>query len=279
MRPRHQTLEDLYLFGSAELKSNQISNYKKESEWIILHILKKNSSWFHSNKNYLFNQYEINYFNDCINKRKDHIPLQIILGKSTFYGRDFILFPDVFVPRPETELIIEILAKESYKKALDICSGSGVLGITLYLEGIVSTVDAVDISTVCIENIRANATYLQCSDAVTSNHLDIMAQKPDSKYDIIVCNPPYIKYNDIASLPHDVQHYDPIDALTDFHDGLSFYRRLKNILSSLLVDEGVLLIEFGGHIQVDALKSIFSKQRLTVYKDFNNYPRIMKITS
>ena len=278
MRHKHKTLENLYLFGSTELKSNQISNYKKESEWILLHTLNKNSSWFHSNQNYLLDKSEINYFIDCINKRKDHIPLQIILGSSTFYGRDFILFPDVFVPRPETEQIIEILAKKKYRKALDICSGSGVLGITLHLEGIASTVDTIDISEVCIDNIHENIKYFNCSNSVTAYQLDIIKDKPDTQYDIIVCNPPYIKFNDIDSLPHNVKHYDPINALTDFDDGLGFYHRINNILNVLLLKEGILLIEFGGHLQVDKIKSIFSQYKTAIYRDFNNYPRIMKIT-
>ena len=92
MRHNKNTLEDIYIFGSNELKNSNIVNHKKESEWIILNILHQNSSWFHSNKHYLLKKSEINHFIDCINKRKDHIPLQLILGVSTFYGRDFILF-------------------------------------------------------------------------------------------------------------------------------------------------------------------------------------------
>ena len=278
MRLSHNTLEDLYLFGSDELKNNHIENYKKESEWIILHILNKNPSWFHSNKHYLLEQSEINYFINCIDRRKDHIPLQLILGISTFYGRDFILFPDVFIPRPETELIIDILHKYNFNNALDICSGTGVLAITLYLEGIVTSADAIDISEICIENIQENIYHFNCSSAIKTHQLDILKNVPKKKYDLIVSNPPYIKLNDINSLPHDVQHYDPMNSITDFRDGLSFYYRIKDIFKNLLSDDGVLLLEFGGHQQINTLKSIFSTYQTNIYSDFNNYPRIMKIT-
>lgn len=219
----------------------------------------------------------MNDFIDCINKRKDHIPLQLILGLATFYGRDFILFPDVFIPRVETEQIIEILRSSHFNNALDICSGIGVLAITLFLEGSVSSVDAIDISDTCIENITENINYFDCSNSVKTYELDILNQKPDKKFDLIVCNPPYIKLNDTNLLPHDVKHYDPMNALTDFGDGLIFYRRINEIIGDILFDNGVLLLEFGGLQQINDIKSIFCQHKKTIYNDSSGVPRIMKI--
>ena len=100
--PSFNTIEDLLCFGANELKLNGISNYIKESEWILLYLLKQNSSWLIMNKENIPNDRNVADFIDCIYKRSDHIPLQLIMGKATFYGRDFSIFPDVFIPRPDS---------------------------------------------------------------------------------------------------------------------------------------------------------------------------------
>ena len=112
------TIQSLLNFGSEHLQSNGISNHKKESEWILLHILRQISSWLIINKDYHPNNKDIDCFIDCINQRADHIPIQLVMGKATFYGRDFSISPDVFIPRPESELIIDILKKKVFLQRL-----------------------------------------------------------------------------------------------------------------------------------------------------------------
>jgi release factor glutamine methyltransferase len=112
------TIQSLLIFGSDYLKTHGISNHKKESEWILLNILEQNSSWLLTNKDYNPTNEDITYFIDCINQRADHIPIQLIMGKATFYGRDFSIFPGVFIPRPESELIINILKKKVFLQQL-----------------------------------------------------------------------------------------------------------------------------------------------------------------
>tara|TARA_X000001036_G_scaffold330619_1_gene309332 strand:- start:1560 stop:1916 length:357 start_codon:yes stop_codon:yes gene_type:complete len=116
--PSFNTIDDLLRFGANELKLNGISNYKKEAEWILLYLLKKNSSWLIMNKDNIPNDEDIANFRDCIYKRSDHIPLQLIMGKATFYGRDFFILPDVFIPRPDSELIIDVLKKKVFPQSL-----------------------------------------------------------------------------------------------------------------------------------------------------------------
>tara|TARA_Y100001970_G_C14183743_1_gene831322 strand:+ start:916 stop:1272 length:357 start_codon:yes stop_codon:yes gene_type:complete len=112
------TIQSLLEFGCHHLKMHGISNYKKESEWILLHILNQSSSWLISNKKYNLNDSARDYFINCINQRADHIPLQLVIGKATFYGRDFSIYPDVFIPRPDSELIIDVLKKKVFLQPL-----------------------------------------------------------------------------------------------------------------------------------------------------------------
>jgi release factor glutamine methyltransferase len=116
--PSFNTIKDLLYFGANQLRLNGISNYKKESEWMLLNILKENSSWLIMNRDTIPKDKDISCFIDCINKRSDHIPIQLIMGKATFYGRDFSILPDVFIPRPDSELIIDILKKKAFQQSL-----------------------------------------------------------------------------------------------------------------------------------------------------------------
>ena len=105
----------LITFGASLLKNHTVSNYKKESEWLLMHLTNKNYSSIIIDLNLIPTTKEIDDFIHLINLRCDHIPLQVIIGKASFYGRDFILFPDVFIPRPETEIIIDYLKKKPFQ--------------------------------------------------------------------------------------------------------------------------------------------------------------------
>ena len=113
MKRNFSTLLSLLQFGIQELKKNQISNAKLEARWLLLNILNKNSSWFLLNQKDKPKSKVIHLFLDYVNQRKDHVPIQLIMGKASFYGIDFMISPGVFIPRPETELIIDILKKKN----------------------------------------------------------------------------------------------------------------------------------------------------------------------
>ena len=116
--PSFSTLSELFHFGSSELKKNKISNYHKEAEWLLLDIINKNSSWLSINKQQQPTNQQIESYTESIYKRSDHIPLQLIMGKASFYGRDFILYPDVFIPRADSEVIIDIIKKKHFNLLL-----------------------------------------------------------------------------------------------------------------------------------------------------------------
>ena len=111
--PRFKTLDSLLEFGSEYLNSHSISNFRQESTWILLHIIKKNSTWLYSHKTDKPTNLEVDNYLNMIYKRGDHIPLQLILGSATFYGRDFTIYPDVFIPRQDTETVIDVCKKKT----------------------------------------------------------------------------------------------------------------------------------------------------------------------
>ena len=112
------TIQSLLDYGKKQLQQNRISNYKKEAEWILLYVLQKNVSWIITHKQDPPGNNERNLFIDYIERRSDHIPIQLIMGQATFYGRDFSILPGVFIPRPETEIIIDLLKKKLFLEPL-----------------------------------------------------------------------------------------------------------------------------------------------------------------
>ena len=106
--------KELINYGVEPLKINEISNYKNEAEWILLNVINKQRTWLVMNFDESPESSHIKNYLDMIYKRSDHIPLQVILGEATFYGRSFNIFPDVFIPRQDTEIIIDICKKKSF---------------------------------------------------------------------------------------------------------------------------------------------------------------------
>ena len=112
------TLHSLLEFGSNHLRSNHISNYKQESMWLLLHAIGKHSSWFVTHKDKQPSVTDISSYLELIYKRSDHIPLQLVMGKASFYGRDFYIYPEVFIPRQDTEAIIDACKKKTLRQPL-----------------------------------------------------------------------------------------------------------------------------------------------------------------
>ena len=106
------TLDSLLIFGEEHLQSHNIENYKQESLWLLLHAIDQNSSWFLAHKTTKPSSSDINYYLELIYQRSDHMPLQLVMGKATFYGRDFSIFPNVFIPRQDTEILIVVCKKK-----------------------------------------------------------------------------------------------------------------------------------------------------------------------
>lgn len=114
MSKNFTTYQSLLEYGRDNLKKHRIDNYIKEAEWLLLYVTNQKHMWLYSQ---LITAPSINHINQylhCIELRSNHIPFQLIVGKATFYGRDFSIKPDVFIPRPETELIIDILKKKPF---------------------------------------------------------------------------------------------------------------------------------------------------------------------
>ncbi len=196
-----------------------------------------------------------------IERRKEHIPLQHLTGTQEFMGMEFQVSADVLVPRQDTELLVEnLLPIVQGKRVLDLCTGSGCIGISLWKLGNPQSVDAVDLSKNALAIAKENAKKLQAEIHFVESDL---FQNVDTEYDVIVSNPPYIASEVIETLMPEVKDHEPMMALDGGTDGLDFYRRIAKDAVSHLQPEGMLWLEIG-YDQGEAVAEILRQQG---YKD------------
>lgn len=184
-------------------------------------------------------------FDEYIERRSKHIPLQHILGTASFMGLDFKVSSDVLIPRQDTETLAEtVLGDEKDKDIalLDLCTGSGCLAIALKKLGNYKKVTASDISEAALKLANENAALNKA--VIEFVHSDMFKSISES-FDVIVSNPPYIKTAVIADLDTEVREYDPMSALDGGEDGLDFYRIIAEQGSNVLKPGGRIYLEIG----------------------------------
>lgn len=185
-------------------------------------------------------------------QRRGAVPVQHLRGSQEFYGREFFVTPDVLIPRPETEhLVEEVLRLYTDRTAAirmaDVGTGSGVLAITLALAYPQAWVCALDISDAALGVARANAAALGCAERVRCVESDLMAAVAgDEAFDLIVSNPPYIPLTERDTLHAQVRDHEPHVALFGGEDGYDVFRRLIPQAAQQLRPGGWLLLETAG---------------------------------
>lgn len=212
-------------------------------------------------------------------RRKKGEPLQYILGSTEFMSLEFFVGEGVLIPRQDTEtfteIVLDMLSHEKAYNVLDICTGSGCIGISLayYRENV--RADLIDISDTAAETARRNAAHNDVEERVSIYKCDILKEYPDKKYDIIVSNPPYIESDVIQTLQTEVRDYEPHLALDGGADGLLFYRRIIEIAPKLLNKDGIIAFEIG-YNQGETVSSMMSAfNNVQVIKDLCGNDRVV----
>lgn len=212
------------------------------------------------------------HFGRWLHERTQGKPLQYITREQEFYGRRFTVGPGVLIPRPETELIVELALRNEPTTVLDIGTGSGILAITLALEWERPTV-ATDISAEALRIARANAEALGAP--VQFVQADLAVAFAAHSFDAIVTNPPYVPAGDGPGLQREVRDWEPPTALFSGPDGLDHYRRLEPLCRRLLRPGGWLLGEFG-YGQAAAIAELFQGWRaVELHADLAGTPRVL----
>ncbi len=210
-------------------------------------------------------------------------PVQYITGETFFYNDKFLTPPGVFIPRPETELLVdcavEFLSKSKDSlKIIDFCTGSGCILLSIAKKFPNHEYIGLDKSELAIKTAEKNRKSLGLKNVQFFNQ-DIFEYNK-SKADLLLCNPPYLAKHEIDSLEQSVRDYDPLSALTDFKNGTSFYKYLISNFNKLVKKNGIMLLEIPFSTVTDDIISInknFNANKSLFYKDLEGKNRVIKI--
>lgn len=268
-------------FGLEELSSANIKGSKLSVEILLSEIIGFNKQQLYSRLDEALNTSQQNVFVDYISRRAKNEPIQYILGYAYFRGLKIIVGEGVLIPRPETEMLVELALQDiniDKPKVLDLCCGSGCIACSVANEVEDSCLVAVDVSSSAVECTMANIKHLNLSDRVKVVQADIMQELPiGNDFDAIICNPPYVPTDVYNNLDHEVLDFEPKLALEAGAEGLDYFSSIINIAKNKLKSGGLLALELHeDHVlQAADLAKIEGLVNIKTLKDLANKNRFL----
>ena len=274
---------DLIQWAESFFKKRSFDKPRAEIEWLLCSLLKCNRLDLYLRYDEPLSQSQLDTLRTWVKRRLKNEPLQYISGSCDFYGREFFVTPDVLIPRPETERLIDVALEKisgvKSPKILDIGTGSGCIAITMAKERPDSLVMGLDNCYNAIAVAQKNSNHLN----VLNNsflEMDILNSSPQGMFDLVISNPPYISKKELSGLMKDVIDFEPKIALTDYKDGLSFYKRFAKIAPKIVNKSSFLIFEVGLDKHPQKVHDIFSNSgysSIEIIKDYNGDNRVMAI--
>jgi release factor glutamine methyltransferase len=250
------TIAEALMAGTARLAASSDSP-RLDAELLLASVLDVSRSALFSRGGDALNEQRQHLFESRLERRADNEPVAYLLGTQGFWTLDLQVNPDVLVPRPETELLVEwaleLVARGAQKSIADLGTGSGAIALAIASERPQTRVVATDFSIAALTTAERNAKH--CGIGNVSFALGSWLVALDEKFDLIVSNPPYIAAGDthLPALKH-----EPISALTDNADGLSCLREIIVNAPKCLQPNGWLLVEHG-YDQGEAVRALFAQ--------------------
>lgn len=276
-------VSDVVKMAEAQLKEAGIENAKGEAEQIYCHLKRIDRTGFFMRWSKESSDLDTEKYFRLVDERAKRRPMQHILGETEFMGYTFVVKENVLIPRMDTEVVVdEALKLINHKDSvLDLCCGSGIIGISLVLcaEEAKKTIKmtSVDISDDAIALTKENAQLNNVKLEIYKS--DLFEGIKRKKYNLIVSNPPYIRSDVIPTLDVEVRDYDPINALDGGEDGLDFYRQIVNKAPDHLKKNGYLVFEIGhdqGVSVAELMKRSGSFENIEISQDLAGNDRMVK---
>jgi release factor glutamine methyltransferase len=291
------TVQKMLGWMAKDLAALGVSSPRLDAELLLSHALGCDRVRLYMDMQRPLDAAELAAVKTLVVRRRRREPVAYILGRREFYLRSFEVTKDVLIPRPETEVLVDRAlealparegeggegdaqsAAEDGVKALDLCTGSGAVAISLALQRPELVVDATDVSEAALAVARRNAEQLGASERVSFFAGDLFdAVRERGPYALIVANPPYVGEAEWPSLAPELEH-EPRLALLSGHDGLDVLRRLCAEVPDFLAPGGVALFELGLG-QADAVRSLLAAdarmQDVHTHKDLAGIERIVQ---
>ena len=275
------TINSLLNWTVNYFKSKNIQSARLDAEVLLSHVLRQERIYLYVHFDEPMEQNELSKFREYVKKRAQHVPIAYIIGEREFMGLPFKVTKDTLIPRPDTEILVENVLnnvdKDKEIEIVDIGTGSGAIILSLLVNLPNAQGKTVDISSKAIEVAKENAVNLQVNDRCEFFVGDLFAPLNGNKFDLIVSNPPYIPQKDIATLEDDVKEYEPVSALTDGGDGLSYYRRLLSEGKAYIKENGFIALEIGIYQSNDVKQIAMDNgwKNIKIIKDYAGIDRVV----
>jgi release factor glutamine methyltransferase len=271
------------------LRRSGLPEARREATSLLAYAIARTQTFLLTHPEHLLDDGEVRRFRLLVERRAAGEPLQYITGRQEFFGLEFEVTPEVLIPRPETELLVEKalelldLSEERGGGPLvcDVGTGSGCIAVTLLHERKGALAVGVDISAVALRVAARNARRHGVWERLGLVASDCLAalDARRSRFTMIVSNPPYVDESAMAGLQREVRSFEPRTALTPGPDGLRIIRQLLESAPPFLVTGGHLLIEIGFD-QHEAVRELIDRRRwrlLDIYRDLQGIPRTVAL--
>ena len=279
-----RTYNDVYLSVRKKLKAAGIDAFSLEARLLCSSAAGKTKEAFIRDLKYYAADDYTDKVRSLVDRRIGGEPMAYIVGEWEFYGLPFKITPDVLIPRVDTELLVDkaiefLNGRYESCRVLDLCTGSGCVGIAVAANVPDSRVILIDKYRKALDVCHANIIINSVPHSTNCLEADVLKSPPIlmGSFDLILCNPPYIPTGDIASLDPSVKDHEPITALNGGSDGLDFYRAVTEKWSVLLKKNGVLMFECGIGQAEDVMNIMgqFGFTELKAYKDTLQIDRVV----
>jgi len=280
------TIQKLLNWAAEYFTKNGLDSPRLSAELLLSHILAIKRIELYTQFDKPVSKQQLDKLHNLIKRAVQHEPLAYLIGKTEFYSLELNVTSDCCIPRPETELLveraIEFLRTQTGKQFVcDLCTGSGCIAIAIAKNFSNADIIATDISDAALGVAAKNIEKHQLDDRIKLlcgdlfeplvPHLDV------DKFDLIVCNPPYVSADEFEKLDKNVKDYEPKLALFAGADGLDTYRRIVEKVDAFLKPDGALMLEVG-YSQGEAVRELLGQTgafaEIKIEKDFHNNDRI-----
>lgn len=273
------TIHDVLKLNITKLKEHNIEEPILKAKILLAFVLCKTKEYLLINQNEEINKDIIKIYETNIEKIINGFPIQYITNKKEFMGLDFFVNESVLIPRNDTEILVEeslnIIKKHNMHEILDLCTGSGAIAVSIAKNIENAKIIATDISEEALKIAKKNAIQNNVFEKVKFQKSN-MFEKINSKFDIIVSNPPYIETKTIKELSEEVQK-EPYIALNGGQDGLDFYKIIAENAKMFLNKNGHLTLEIGYNQKESVIKILKNYEYKNIYtkKDLGGNDRVI----
>jgi release factor glutamine methyltransferase len=274
------TIAEAFAWGAAVLAQSQelAPRSRTDAALLLRHVLRIDAAEMFAHDERILTSEQAEQFQALIELRRSGKPIQYITGQQEFFGLPFLVTPDVLIPRPETEHLVEAaiarLQHVHHPRIVDVGTGSGAIAVALAHALPQAQIIALDISPAALRVAEKNAARNGVADRIRFAESDLLAAVAGESFDAVVSNPPYIALSERASLPIEVREFEPSLALFAGETGLEIYEGLIAEAQHVLVPGGWLMMEIGCGQQDAVATMVRDFDAIDFIPDLQTIPRV-----